>query len=77
LSGKQQRRHLGQEGHHVFYIGGGQVMDMYSRSPESIEDFRHSFLEWRSVTIAADEEHLEPKADDFQVKGVRRVILKD
>ena len=32
LSPSLQLRYVGQEGHHVFYIGGGKVMDMYSRS---------------------------------------------
>ena len=77
LSNKQQSRYLGQEGHHVFYIGGGQVMDMYARTPVAIEDFRRTFLKWRSVIIVAEDEHLEPKPDDFQIKGNRRVILKD
>ena len=77
LSQKQQSRYLGQEGHHVFYIGAGQVMDMYGRRPVPIEDFRRTFLKWQSVTIVAEDEHLEPKSADFQIKGVRRVILKD
>ena len=32
LSRALQRKYVGQEGHHVFYIGGGRVMDMYSAS---------------------------------------------
>ena len=77
LSSRQQSRYLGQEGHHVFYIGGGQVMDMYARSPVAIEDFRHTFLKWQSVKIVAEDEHLKPNPDAFQIKGVRRVIFKD
>ncbi|HVU87414.1 MAG TPA: hypothetical protein VHD36_08830 [Pirellulales bacterium] len=75
LSEKLQSKYRGQEGHHVFYIGGGKVMDMYSREPVSIEEFRETFLEWGSVTTVADDEDLEPKAEDFQIKGVQRVIL--
>jgi hypothetical protein len=75
LSSTLQRRYVGQEGHHVFYIGGGKVMDMYSREPLPIEDFRKTFLHWKSVKIAANEEHREPKAADFQIKAVRRVIV--
>jgi len=76
LSTKLQSRYRGQEGHHVFYIGGGKVMDMYSRLPISIEQFRETFLRWGSVTIVAREEHREPQAADFQIKAVRRVIVK-
>jgi hypothetical protein len=75
LSGSLQQRYVGQEGHHVFYIGGGQVMDMYSREPTSVEDFRETFLRWKSVRIVAEKEHREPKAADFQIKAVRRVIV--
>jgi signal peptidase I len=75
LSDKLQAKYRGQEGHHVFYIGGGNVMDMYSREPVSIDDFRKSFLEWGSVKIAAEDKVLEPKPEDFQIKAVRRVIL--
>ena len=76
LSDKLQSRYRGQEGHHVFYIGGGNVMDMYSRKPVSIDDFRETFLEWGSVTTVAEDEDLEPEAEDFQIKAVRRVILE-
>jgi hypothetical protein len=75
LSSRLQSRYRGQEGHHVFYVGGGQVMDMYSREPEPIEDFRETFLEWGSVETVAEDEDREPKADEFQIKAVRRVIL--
>jgi len=63
------------KGHHVFYIGGGKVMDMYSREPLSLEDFRKTFLRWKSVKIVAEQEQCEPKAADFQIKAVRRVIV--
>ena len=76
LSEKLQSRYRGQEGHHVFYIGGGKVMDMYSREPVSIEDFRETFLHWGSVKIVAKEEDREPEADEFQIKAVRRVIVE-
>lgn len=75
LSNKLQPKYRGQEGHHVFYIGGGNVMDMYGREAVSIDDFRKSFLEWGSVRIVAEDKALEPKAEDFQIKAVRRVIL--
>jgi signal peptidase I len=75
LSRSQQRSYVGQEGHHVFYIGGGKVMDMYSRKPLAVEDFRKTFLRWKSVKIVAKEEQSEPKAADFQIKAVRRVIV--
>jgi hypothetical protein len=75
LSADLQGRYRGQEGHHVFYVGGGQVMDMYSREAISVEDFRDSFLHWGSVTTVAEDEDLEPKAEEFQIKSVRRVIL--
>ncbi len=74
LSRSLQRRYVGQEGHHVFYIGGGKVMDMYSRKPLSVEDFRKTFLQWKSVKIVAEQERHEPTAADFQIKAVRRVI---
>jgi len=75
LLGRQlQRRYIGQEGHHVFYVGGGQVMDMYSREAESIAEFRETFLRWKSVRIAAEQENRQPKADEFQIKAMRRVI---
>jgi Protein-glutamine gamma-glutamyltransferase len=77
LSDKLQRRYRGQEGHHVFYIGGGNVMDMYSREPISIDDFRETFLEWGSVKSVADDKELEPKPEDFQVKAIRRVIFDE
>jgi hypothetical protein len=77
LNDKQQSRYRGQEGHHVFYIGGGNVMDMYSRRPVSIDDFRHTFLRWGSVRTVAEDEGLEPKPDDFQIKAVRRMIFED
>lgn len=76
LSDEMQSRYRGQEGHHVFYIGGGNVMDMYSRSPVSIESFRETFLEWGSVKTVAEDEDLEPDPEDFQIKAVRRVILE-
>jgi ADP-ribosylglycohydrolase/protein-glutamine gamma-glutamyltransferase-like protein len=75
LSNKLQSRYRGQEGHHVFYIGGGNVMDMYSREPVSIDDFRETFLAWGSVKAVAKDQELEPKAEDFQIKAVRRVIF--
>lgn len=75
LSRAQQRRYVGQEGHHVFYIGGGKVMDMYSRKPLSIEAFRRTFLRWKSVRLAAERDHLKPKAAEFQLKAVRRVKI--
>jgi hypothetical protein len=75
LSDSLQRRYVGQEGHHVFYIGGEKVMDMYSREPLSVEDFQETFLQWKSVRIVAEEEQCEPKAADFQIKAVRRVIV--
>jgi hypothetical protein len=75
LSPSLQQRYVGQEGHHVFYIGGGKVMDMYSREPLSVEDFRKTFLRWKSVNIVAEQEHREPKAAEFQIKAVRRVIV--
>jgi hypothetical protein len=76
LSEERQSDYRGQEGHHVFYIGGEKVMDMYSREPESIEDFRQTFLRWGSVRIAAKKEGREPHADEFQIKSVRRVIVE-
>ncbi len=76
LSDELQSRYRGQEGHHVFYIGGGNVMDMYSRRPVSIDDFRETFLEWGSVKTVADDEDLEPEPEDFQIKAVRRVIIE-
>lgn len=39
------------------------------------ENFRKTFLGWASVTIAAEQEPREPKAADFQIKTVRRVIV--
>ena len=74
LSRSLQRRYVGQEGHHVFYIGGGKVMDMYSREPLPVEEFRKTFLRWKSVKIVAEKEQCQPKAVDFQIKAVRRVI---
>jgi len=76
LTEKLQSRYRGQEGHHVFYIGGGKVMDMYSREPVSIEDFRETFLRWGSVKIVAGKEDRDPEADEFQIKSVRRVIVE-
>ena len=76
LNDELQSRCRGQEGHHVFYVGGGQVMDMYGREPIAIEAFRRSFLRWRSVKEVASKEGHEPTANEFQVKSVRRVILK-
>ena len=76
LSEKVQSRYRGQEGHHVFYIGGGKVMDMYTREPVSIEDFRETFLRWGSVKIVAEKEDREPEAAEFQIKSVRRVIVE-
>jgi hypothetical protein len=75
LSPSLQQRYVGQEGHHVFYIGSGKVMDMYSREPLSVEDFRTTFLRWKSVKIVAEKEKCVPKASDFQIKAVRRVIV--
>jgi hypothetical protein len=48
---------------------------MYSREPLSIENFRKTFLRWKSVRIAAEQEKREPKAVEFQIKSVRRVIV--
>jgi hypothetical protein len=76
LSDRMQSKCRGQEGHHVFYVGDGQVMDMYSREPMAIEEFRKTFLQWRSVTTVAEEEDEEPEADEFQIKAVRRVKLQ-
>ncbi|MFN6107287.1 MAG: hypothetical protein ACK5EA_22930 [Planctomycetaceae bacterium] len=53
LSEELQDQYRGQEGHHVFYVGGGKVMDMYSREPVPIEEFRDTFLRWGSVTTVA------------------------
>ncbi len=75
LTPSQQRRYVGQEGHHVFYVGGEKVMDMYSRKPLAIESFRTTFLDWRSVRIVAEREHRIPKSAEFQIKSVRRVIV--
>jgi hypothetical protein len=75
LSSRLQSKYRGQEGHHVFYVGGGQVMDMYSREPMKIEDFRHTFLGWGSVKTVAKNQERKAKADDFQIKRVRRVIV--
>ena len=75
LSRSLRRKYVGQEGHHVFYLGGGKVMDMYGRMPMSVESFRKTFLHWKSVTIAAKQEHREPKAEEFQIKAVRRVLV--
>jgi Protein-glutamine gamma-glutamyltransferase len=75
LSRSQQRRYIGQEGHHVFYIGGGKVMDMYSRKPLTIEVFRRTFLRWKSVRLVAERDKLKPKAAEFQIKAVRRVMI--
>ena len=68
-------RYYGQEGHHVFYIGGGKVMDMYSREPQSIENFRKTFLYWQSVKIGAELAKRKPRAEEFQIKRVCRVIV--
>lgn len=75
LSQRQQSKYRGQEGHHVFYVGRDQVMDMYNREPMKIEDFRHTFLKWGSVKTVADDEERRAKADEFQIKSVRRVIV--
>lgn len=75
LSRSLQRRYVGQEGHHVFYIGGGKVMDMYSREPRTIGDFRKTFLRWKSVRIVAEQEQREPTAEEFQIKAILRVIV--
>lgn len=75
LTPYQQSRLRGQEGHHVFYVGGGKLMDMYSRDPITIEDFRESFLEWYSVRFVAERDKRQPKAEEFQIKQVRRVKL--
>jgi len=74
LSGKQQSKYRGQEGHHVFCVGGGQVMDMYTREPMTIKDFRGTFLEWGSVKTVAKSEKHQPNTDEFQIKKVRRAI---
>jgi hypothetical protein len=76
LSRSQKQRYIGQEGHHVFYIGDGKVMDMYNREPMTIADFQETFLRWKSVKITAEEEQLEPKPEDFQIKAVRRAIVE-
>lgn len=75
LSRKQQRTYIGQEGHHVFYIGAGKVMDMYTRVPVAIDRFRETFLRWKSVRLVAEQEESTPRAADFQIKAVRRVIF--
>ena len=75
LDRSQKQKYIGQEGHHVFYIGGGKVMDMYSREPQPIEDFRKTFLHWKSVKIGAEQAKREPRAVEFQIKAVRRVIV--
>jgi hypothetical protein len=75
LSRTLRQRYVGQEGHHVFYIGAGKVMDMYSRKPLSLEEFRGTFLRWNSVRIVAERERHKPKAAEFQIKAVRRVIV--
>lgn len=75
LSPSLQRKYVGQEGHHVFYIGGGKVMDMYSRQPMSVAKFQTTFLRWMSVRIAAEQEKHDPKAAEFQIKAVRRAII--
>jgi len=75
LSRSLQRRYVGQEGHHVFYIGNGKVMDMYGREPMTVKTFRTTFLRWKSVRIAAGQEHRKAKPADFQIKAVRRVIV--
>jgi hypothetical protein len=77
LSDSLKRKYVGQEGHHVFYVGNGMVMDMYSREPLSVEDFRKTFFHWKSVKIAAKREKGEPKASDFQIKSIRRIIVSD
>jgi len=74
LSRRLQSKYRGQEGHHVFYVGGGQVMDMYNREPMTVEDFRYTFLKWGSVKTVAKEEKRSPKDDEFQIKRVRRAI---
>ncbi len=75
IDSSQKPKYYGQEGHHVFYIGGGNVMDMYSREPQSIEDFRRTFLNWKSVKIAAETSKRKPRAGEFQIKAVRRLIF--
>jgi len=75
LSEELQDQYRGQEGHHVFYVGGGKVMDMYSREPVPIEEFRDTFLRWGSVTTVAENEDLEPEAEEFQIKVVRRLLV--
>jgi hypothetical protein len=75
LSKKLQAKYRGQEGHHVFYVGGGNVMDMYGRESIPIEHFRSSFLKWGSVKTATRDQEKEAKAEDFQVKAIRRVIV--
>ena len=59
----------------MFYVGGSQIMDMYNREPMKIEDFRHTFLKWGSVKTVAEDEVRTPKAEEFQIKAVRRVIV--
>lgn len=75
LDKANKRRYVGQEGHHVFYVGGGRVVDMYSRTPQTLGVFQTTFLRWGSVRIAAEQEDRKPKASEFQVKAIRRVIL--
>ena len=48
---------------------------MYGRESLSVEDFRKTFLRWKSVRIVAEQKHRKPKAADFQIKAVRRVIV--
>ncbi len=76
LKEREQSRYRGQEGHHVFYVGGGQVMDMYSRVPEPIDEFRKSFLSWSSVRKIAEREQVEPTVDDFVIKEIRRAKVQ-
>lgn len=71
-----QRRYRGQEGHHVFYVGGGKVMDMYDRQPVALEEFRETFLRWGSVKVVAKEEGRKPDAAEFQIKAVRRAMVE-
>jgi hypothetical protein len=77
LDRELRRKYVGQEGHHAFYIGGGKVMDMYAREPLPVEEFRKTFFHWKSVRIVAERENRRPRADEFQIKAVRRAIVAE
>jgi hypothetical protein len=77
LDRAEKRKYVGQEGHHVFYIGGGKVMDMYGREPLPVEEFRKTFFHWKSVRIVSERENRRPRADEFQIKAVRRAIVAE